>query len=78
MEKEKKSPYIIQCEPGNHYWCVCGLSSNMPYCNGEHARQNTGKKPHLHVVGTPTTVYLCGCGKSLNTPYCDGSHNNEE
>lgn len=76
MSNEKKTPHVIECEPGTYAWCTCGLSSTMPKCDGEHAKQNTGKTPHIHIVGKQTTVYVCACGKSGNGIYCDGSHNN--
>jgi len=25
--------------------CSCGLSKNLPFCDGSHAKLNTGKKP---------------------------------
>lgn len=73
---EKKTPLAVECEPGTYAWCTCGLSAKFPHCNGEHARQETGKTPHIHIVGSKTTVYLCQCKKSGNGVYCDGSHNN--
>lgn len=76
MSQEKKLPYSVRCEPNTYAWCVCGLSKNFPHCDGEHAKQNTGKTPHIHIVGAETTVYLCACGKSDNMPYCNGNHNN--
>jgi len=76
MSDEKKTPNAVEVQPGTIAWCMCGLSSKMPYCDGEHARQKTGKTPHIHIVGSETTVYLCACGRSANKPYCDGTHNN--
>ena len=32
----QKSPYKVDLEAGDHYWCSCGLSKNQPYCDGSH------------------------------------------
>lgn len=73
-----KKPYSIECEPGTYAWCTCGLSAKFPNCDGEHARKETGKSPHIHVVGKKDIFYLCGCGKSSRGVFCDGSHNIEQ
>ena len=31
-----KKPMNVQLEPGDHYWCSCGKSSNQPFCDGSH------------------------------------------
>ena len=71
--KEQKGPYIVDCEPGTKAWCTCGLSNNLPHCDGSH--KETAMSPHIHIVGEKTTVYICSCEKSQNSPFCDGSHN---
>jgi len=76
MSEEKNKPYQVDCEPGTHAWCMCGLSSKLPYCDGTHEKEGTGKEPHIHIVGKPIAVFICACGKSDRKPYCDGSHNN--
>lgn len=75
MQNEKpKTPHAVVCQPGTFAWCMCGQSKNLPHCDGNH--KGTEKVPHIHIVGTETTVYICSCGQSNKKPFCDGSHNN--
>ena len=32
----QKSPYAVELEAGDHYWCSCGLSKKQPFCDGSH------------------------------------------
>lgn len=72
MDQNKKTPHAVECTPGNYAWCTCGLSDNFPHCNGAH--KTTDKVPHIHIVGSDTTVYICSCGKTENPPFCNGNH----
>ena len=67
-------PYIKKEAKGKYAWCACGESENAPYCDGSHARKNTGKSPVVVEVPEDTQIAWCGCGKSGKPPYCDGSH----
>lgn len=50
--------------------CVCGLSKDLPWCDGAHA--GTGKKPRL--IQLPEGVdKMCDCGNTTTFPFCDGS-----
>jgi CDGSH-type Zn-finger protein len=72
----QKSPYAVEVEEGQKKaWCTCGYSEKQPYCDGAHARENTGMKPQICSFAKTETVYLCGCKHTKNGPYCDGSHN---
>ncbi len=37
----RKSPYVIDEEPGKKSWCSCGHSGNQPYCDGKHKECST-------------------------------------
>jgi len=68
----QKSPYAVDLEPGDFFWCACGRSANQPFCDGSH--QDTGITPVKFTLDEPKRVFLCGCRHSGNKPFCDGSH----
>jgi len=68
----QKSPYAVEVEPGDYYWCACGLSKNQPFCDGTHSE--TGINPVKFTVTEKETKYLCGCRATKDSPFCDGSH----
>ena len=70
----QNSPYVINEQPRKAAWCSCGESENQPYCDGSHARKNTGKQPIVVELTEAKTVAWCGCKQSGNKPYCDGTH----
>jgi len=69
----KNSPYIVQLEPGDYWWCACGKSANQPFCDGSH--KGGGFSPVKFTVTSRAPLALCGCKRSGDKPYCDGSHN---
>lgn len=69
----QNSPYAVELEPGDHYWCACGLSKSQPFCDGAH--EGTGINPVKFTVTEKETRYLCGCRATLGSPFCDGTHN---
>lgn len=68
------SPYVIHEKPGKVAWCACGESERDPYCDGSHARKNTGKVPVVAVVEKEGPIAWCGCKEAASRPYCNGSH----
>ena len=70
----QKRPYVIEEAAGEKHWCACGQSQKQPYCDGSHARLNTGITPIKVVIEQPKKVAWCGCKHSNNKPFCDGSH----
>ncbi len=70
----QNGPYVKKQSPGKVAWCSCGESEKAPYCDGSHARKNTGKSPVVVEVTEERTLSFCGCGKTGKAPYCDGSH----
>lgn len=71
---KQNAPFVKDETAGRKFWCACGESENQPYCDGSHARKNTGIRPVPVEIGEPKRVAWCGCKKSGNKPYCDGTH----
>jgi CDGSH-type Zn-finger protein len=55
-----------------YYFCMCGLSSNQPFCDGSH--KGSDFTPMAFQCNESKDYYLCQCKHSGNKPYCDGSH----
>ncbi len=72
-EIPQKSPYIIELDAGDYYWCSCGKSSKQPFCDGSH--QGLGFSPVKFSLEKNEVVSLCGCKHAKKPPFCDGSHN---
>ena len=70
----QRMPFVKMEESGAKAWCACGQSQNQPYCDGSHARLNTGITPIRVEIEGPKRVAWCGCKRSANKPYCDGTH----
>ena len=75
MSGWQKQPFIIDVKKGEtKAFCMCGLSKNGPFCDGTHAKENTGKTPSVVTFDEDKKIAACGCCQSANRPYCDGSH----
>ncbi|WP_126452218.1 CDGSH iron-sulfur domain-containing protein [Sulfuriflexus mobilis] len=70
----QKTPYNIELEAGDYWWCSCGRSANQPFCDGSH--KGTDFEPVKFTVAEKAKFWLCGCKHSADQPFCDGSHNN--
>ncbi len=68
----KKGSFPTELEPGDYWWCTCGLSKNQPLCDGSH--KETDFEPMKFSITEKDTYHLCGCKQSGNKPFCDGSH----
>jgi len=67
-------PFMLEVKAGEtKAFCMCGQSSNGPFCDGSHA--GSGTRPQVVTFDEDKTIAFCGCQKSANRPYCDGSHN---
>lgn len=69
----QKTPYNIELEAGDYWWCSCGRSANQPFCDGSH--KGTDFEPVKFTVAEKAKFWLCGCKHSADQPFCDGSHN---
>ncbi len=67
-----RSPFKVQLEAGEHWWCACGQSNSQPFCDGSH--KGTSFSPLKIVIDAPKEVFLCACKHTHKAPYCDGTH----
>lgn len=66
-------PKKVELTQGKEYFfCVCGRSSNQPFCDGSH--QGSGFEPKAFTAKQDGEAYLCACKHTGNAPFCDGSH----
>ena len=75
MEEPKvaaSSPKLMDVEPGDYWWCACGLSNNQPLCDGSHKGTTFG--PQKFVIEETKNIAVCLCKHTKNPPFCDGSH----
>jgi CDGSH-type Zn-finger protein len=72
--KHGTGPIQVEETPGKKAYCTCGWSEKLPYCDGSHARQNTGCQPIVCDVTEAGTKWICQCHQSGNLPWCDGTH----
>ena len=68
----QKTPYAVNLQPGDYYWCACGRSTKQPLCDGSH--KGTDFTPTKFTMTEEKTVYLCGCKDTATAPYCNGAH----
>ncbi len=62
-------------EPGEYYFCACGLSKNNPFCDGSHRATETFK-PIPVKIRFKQEVKWCDCRRSKDLPFCDNEHRN--
>ncbi len=72
--KRGEKPMVIDETPGKKAYCQCGLSANLPYCDGTHSREGTGVTPIVAEIEEAGKKAVCQCHKSGNRPWCDGTH----
>ncbi len=65
-------PAVMELEPGDYWWCACGLSKGQPFCDGSHA--GTKFAPQKVTIEEKKTIALCNCKHTDNPGFCDGSH----
>ena len=67
-------PIVFEETAGKKAYCQCGHSAKLPYCDGSHARMQTGLAPIVCEIAEPKKVAICQCHRSGILPYCDGTH----
>lgn len=71
-DESKSHPLVTELGVGTYYWCRCGKTRTVPYCDSSH--EGTGITPLPFEVEEAQTAAVCSCGLTANPPYCDGSH----
>ncbi len=67
-----REPAVLELDPGEYWWCTCGLSKSQPFCDGSH--KGTEFLPKQILITEKQTVALCQCKHTSNPPFCDGTH----
>jgi len=66
-------PVRVEVKKGEeNFFCVCGKSTNQPYCDGSHT--GSEYKPLQFTAEETGEAFLCQCKHSNTLPYCDGTH----
>jgi len=68
----KSHPAVLELGVGTYYWCNCGKTKTVPYCDASHT--GTGIKPLAFEISKPATAAICNCGLSASPPHCSGAH----
>ncbi|MFV2060128.1 MAG: CDGSH iron-sulfur domain-containing protein [Gammaproteobacteria bacterium] len=68
----QKSPYTVELDAGDYWWCSCGKSTKQPFCDGSH--KGGDFSPVKFSIAEKKMVSLCGCKQTVDQPFCDGSH----
>jgi CDGSH iron-sulfur domain-containing protein 3 len=71
-DRADSHPLVTELNPGTYYWCQCGKTKTVPYCDGSHS--GSGISPLAFEIEQPVTAAVCNCGLSANPPYCSGAH----
>ena len=69
---DNKPAAVTLSKDEEYFFCVCGKSSNQPFCDGSHA--GSGMSPQAFKPDTDGEAFLCQCKHSANIPFCDGTH----
>lgn len=72
--KHGTAPIVVDEVPGKKAYCQCGLSANLPYCDGAHSQHRTGIAPIVCEISAPGKKAVCQCHRTATPPWCDGAH----
>jgi CDGSH iron-sulfur domain-containing protein 3 len=73
-DEAKSHPTVVELGAGTYYWCQCGHTKTVPYCDGSH--KGSGVAPLPFEIAEPVTSAVCNCGLTTTPPYCSGAHVN--
>ncbi|APX93456.1 glutamate synthase [Halomonas sp. 1513] len=66
-------PVKVNLKKGEEYaFCMCGRSSDQPFCDGSHS--GTGITPKMFKADEDGDAFLCQCKHTQDAPFCDGTH----
>jgi len=71
-DEAKTHPLVTELGVGTYYYCQCGKTKTVPFCDGSHA--GSGITPLKYEIEEAGTYALCNCGLTTNPPYCSGAH----
>ena len=71
-DETKSHPAVVQFGVGTYYWCQCGKTKTVPYCDASHV--GGGVEPLEFEITEPITTVICSCGLTTSPPYCSGAH----
>ena len=71
-DEARSHPLVTELGEGTNYWCQCGKTRTVVYCDGSHA--GSGVEPLAFEIAEPITSAVCNCGLTKRPPYCSGAH----
>lgn len=71
-QSAQKSPYCVELEAKDYWWCACGKSKSQPFCDKSH--RGTEFTPVKFTITEHKKYWMCACKKTGNQPFCDSTH----